>query len=206
MYESELAPDGYKETARENRRAVPVISEKHVLPNSISRSVNEQERETPQGFNNKTITENTQIMTSKIEEQIVSSPRKGDQKWDKGVSVKEFLIKKLEPGEDERALSQVISGAISPRRSPTDMGMVGKVKEAVISWIWNESTPTTSSSSLSPHIPISTDVREGDIAFFLLIFAIHLLGGIMVRAMLRERLLCSPTCEFLECMPLFFLL
>lgn len=48
------------------------------------------------------------------------------------MSLKEFLIKKLEPGEDERALSQVISGAISPRRSPADMGMVGKVKEVVL--------------------------------------------------------------------------
>lgn len=177
MYESELAPDEYKGTARQNPRAVPVISEKHVLPNSTSQSANEQEREKPQGFNNKTVTENTTIVTLKVEELTVSSPRKGDQKWDKGVSAKELLIKKLEPGEDERALSQVISQAISPRRSPSDMGMVGKVKEAVTSWIWNESTSTTltnasttSSSSSSAHIPISTDVHEGDNAFSLLIF------------------------------------
>lgn len=168
MYESELAPDEYKGTARQNPRAVPVISEKHVLPNSTSQSANEQEREKPQGFNNKTVTENTTIVTLKVEELTVSSPRKGEQKWDKGVSAKELLIKKLEPGEDERALSQVISQAISPRRSPSDMGMVGKVKEAVTSWIWNESTSTTltnasttSSSSSSAHIPISTDVHEG---------------------------------------------
>lgn len=57
MYESELAPDGYRETARQNQRAVPVISEKHVVPNSISGSVNEEERENPQGFNKKTLTE-----------------------------------------------------------------------------------------------------------------------------------------------------
>lgn len=96
------------------------------------------------------------------------------------MSLKEFLIKKLEPGEDERALSQVISGAISPRRSPADMGMVGKVKEVVTSWIWSESTPstltnaaTTSLSSSSARIPISNDVHEGDAAFSLLIFTIH---------------------------------
>ena len=35
MYESELAPEGYKENARQNPRAVPVISEKHVLASSV---------------------------------------------------------------------------------------------------------------------------------------------------------------------------
>ncbi|KAJ6424909.1 hypothetical protein OIU84_025644 [Salix udensis] len=36
MYESEMAPERYKETARQNPRAVPVISEAHVLPGSLT--------------------------------------------------------------------------------------------------------------------------------------------------------------------------
>ncbi|KAM7527746.1 hypothetical protein LguiB_031156 [Lonicera macranthoides] len=84
--------------------------------------------------------------------------------FDKGVSVKEYLMHKLEPGEDERALSQVISDAISPRRSPGDIGVLGKMKEAVTSLLRPEQEPsqsttktadslsnnTTSQSSLSP--------------------------------------------------------
>ncbi|OIW08643.1 hypothetical protein TanjilG_03319 [Lupinus angustifolius] len=53
------------------------------------------------------------------------------QLWDKGVSVKEYLMNKLEPGEDEKALSQVISEAMSPRRTPGDVGVMEKVREAV---------------------------------------------------------------------------
>ncbi|RDX99416.1 hypothetical protein CR513_17520, partial [Mucuna pruriens] len=58
--------------------------------------------------------------------------------WDKGVSVKEYLMNKLEPGEDERALSQVISEAMSPRRTPGDAGVMEKVREAVTSLLRTE--------------------------------------------------------------------
>ncbi|CAN8254959.1 unnamed protein product [Cochlearia groenlandica] len=37
--------------------------------------------------------------------------------WDKGVSMKEYIIQKFEPGEDDKALSRVISEAISPRKA-----------------------------------------------------------------------------------------
>ncbi|XP_073133490.1 uncharacterized protein [Henckelia pumila] len=61
------------------------------------------------------------------------------QKWDKGVSMKEYFLNKLEPGEDEKALSQAIKEAISPRKTATtDAGVVDKVKEAVTSFFWNE--------------------------------------------------------------------
>lgn len=66
--------------------------------------------------------------------------------FDKGVSVKEYLMHKLEPGEDERALSQVISDAISPRRSPGDIGVVGKMKEAVTSLLRPEQEPSQSTT------------------------------------------------------------
>ncbi|KAK6118610.1 hypothetical protein DH2020_047652 [Rehmannia glutinosa] len=67
------------------------------------------------------------------------------QTWDKGVSVKEYFMNKLEPGEDERALSQAITEAISPRGIITgETGVVEKVKEAVTSLFWQEE-PTNSS-------------------------------------------------------------
>ncbi|XP_038894200.1 mediator of DNA damage checkpoint protein 1 [Benincasa hispida] len=57
-----------------------------------------------------------------------------EQIWDKGVSVKEYLMHKFEPGEDERALSQVLSDALSPRTKP-GVGVVEKMREAVNSML-----------------------------------------------------------------------
>ncbi|XP_042512914.1 apomucin-like isoform X2 [Macadamia integrifolia] len=101
------------------------------------------------------------------------------QQWDKGVSVKEYVTHKLEPGEDEIALSQVITEAISPRK-PTasggdkhEEGMVEKVKDAVSSLLWtsNDSSPSSSTSkatktttikskpanNASTNVPVSTN-------------------------------------------------
>ncbi|XP_043691622.1 low-temperature-induced 65 kDa protein-like [Telopea speciosissima] len=75
------------------------------------------------------------------------------QQWDKGVSVKEYLTHKLEPGEEERALSQVITEAISPRKLTSGFnhedGMVEKVREAVSSLLWtsNDSSPSSGSAT-----------------------------------------------------------
>ena len=55
VYESEKAPEACKETARQHPRAIPVVSEKHVFPNSIKHDV-EQEKQKPLSPNN-TITE-----------------------------------------------------------------------------------------------------------------------------------------------------
>ncbi|CAI0539892.1 unnamed protein product [Linum tenue] len=107
-----------------------------------------------------------------------------DQIWDKGVSVKEYLMNKLEPGEDAKALSQVISQAMSPRKAPGDAGVVEKVKE-VVSSLWQQedssssksassqstsqsavsSRPTRHNPPSSPHIPISTNSTEGSASF-----------------------------------------
>ncbi|XP_057953119.1 uncharacterized protein LOC131147631 isoform X2 [Malania oleifera] len=180
MYESELAPEGYKEAARLHPRTVPVTSEKHDLDSSGTRDDAEQGKET------KTITETvteklapayatvaeaTHTIASKIQSLTVKSPTASstpeqssgsEQKWDKGVSVKEYLMHKLEPGEDERALSQVISEAISPRKAPGEMGMVEKVKGAVTSLLQAESPSqsTMAISNSSSQIPISTNAHE----------------------------------------------
>lgn len=66
----------------------------------------------------------------------VTATATSPQKSDKGISVKEYFVNKLEPGEDERALSQVISEAITPRKSADgddDISMAGKVRSAVTS-------------------------------------------------------------------------
>ncbi|RVW54480.1 hypothetical protein CK203_068396 [Vitis vinifera] len=185
MYESELAPEGYKETARQHPRAIPVIPESHVLPSNARNEANDQPKEsTPIPNATKTITETvteklapayatvaeaTQTIASKIQGLTVaaatSTPTTGgngssseQQIWDKGVSVKEYLMNKLEPGEDERALSQVISDAISPRKTPGEMGVVEKVREAVTMLLRNgESSPSTTATipKSSSNIPIT---------------------------------------------------
>jgi hypothetical protein len=260
VYESELAPEGYREHARQHPREIPVISEKHVLASSVNCNA-EQEQEMD-ASPNKTITETvaeklapayfavsdaTYAIASKVQGLTVSTPsasqttsreaapqalssqtvpqtysatsapqtysatlapqthlapvvteigkhaNAGEHKWDKGVSVKEYLMNKLEPGEDERALSQVISEAISPRRTPGDIGVVEKVREAVTSLLWHEESPkytsassaksTTSNLPISTnahsakhsasHIPISTNANEGNFSFpFIICFKI----------------------------------
>ncbi|KAK3442078.1 hypothetical protein EUGRSUZ_B02311 [Eucalyptus grandis] len=233
MYESELAPEDCKEKARQHPRANPVISEKHLLPNSI-------DHETEAGKGNplspdKTMTETmtekltpaytmvsdaTQAITSKIQNApayatdatytiaskiqnvpgyatdathavaskiqnlTVSSPAAGsaagrpaniavrghlrdtpaERKLDKGVSVKEYIMHKFEPGEDDRALSQVITEAISPRKGPADGGVVEKVREAVSNLLRNQEASSTtafhSATNSSTHIPASTNAHE----------------------------------------------
>ncbi|XP_028807181.1 uncharacterized protein LOC114761894 [Neltuma alba] len=249
MYESELAPEAYKENARQHPRATPVIAENHVLHNPL-KSRGEMDRQKPLSgcteskrtthhhhhlaastsslASNKTMTGNAAeklapaytkassdtglCISSKMQGLTVSkhldtqtpsltpapsrksplsvtttnpltppaktasklspvaskaprfssapsTPRKsspsasstlnmknatagpGDQTWDKGVSVREYFKNKLEPGEDEKALSQVISDAMSPRRTPGDVGVMEKVREAVTSLLRNEEPP-----------------------------------------------------------------
>ncbi|XP_075497191.1 uncharacterized protein LOC142556510 [Primulina tabacum] len=202
MYESELAPASYIENARQHPRAVPVLSEKHMLSNNGKQEAADQEKDKP--FSpSKTISETvsekfapayaavsdaTHTIASKIACLTVTTPESQEtsrhaskihvgaqdnatdvacisvaphanydakklietsgnasksggspQKWDKGVSMKEYFLNKLEPGEDEKALSQAIKEAISPTKNATsDAGVVDKVKEAVTSFFWHE--------------------------------------------------------------------
>ncbi|XP_042476621.1 uncharacterized protein LOC122058163 [Macadamia integrifolia] len=97
--------------------------------------------------------------------------------WDKGVSVKEYLMHKLEPGEDERALSQVITEAISPKKeTPSgdnrDVGMVEKVRGVVSSLLWSNNDSSTSglstttaattmtANNTSTNIPVSANAHH----------------------------------------------
>ncbi|EOY33962.1 Uncharacterized protein TCM_041785 isoform 1 [Theobroma cacao] len=219
MYESELAPEGYKENARQHPRAVPVISEKHVLPSSVKPVAEQGKKEhtlaeakaKKQAPANATGTDATQKIASKIQGLSVSAPTASktekhatyennehaaqktskdgtheadkyatqetdkhavkadnpisprENNWDKGVSVKEYIKNKFEPGEDEKALSQAISDAMSPSRTPGDVGVIEKVKGAVNSLLWREepaqSTIDHSARNSSPHIPISNNAQ-----------------------------------------------
>ncbi|KAG4137949.1 hypothetical protein ERO13_D07G104500v2 [Gossypium hirsutum] len=121
MYESELAPEAYKEHAKQNPRAVLVISEKHVLTSSV-----------------KAVSEADHVTEKHASRSDDGALNPGENKWDKGVSVKEYIMHKLEPGEDEKALSQVISDAMHPA---ADAGVMGKMKVAVNSLLGREDHP-----------------------------------------------------------------
>ncbi|KAL3518152.1 hypothetical protein ACH5RR_020741 [Cinchona calisaya] len=170
MYESELAPEAYRETARQHPRADPVVPENHLWPTS---NKHEDEEKDKPAMHSKTITETvteklapayaavsdaTHTIASKIAGLTISGPEDQQQKhrntdmspeireelshrsphvWDKGVSVKEYVMNKFEPGEEDRALSQVISKAISPTKNPLS------------------NNETTKATNLSSNIPIS---------------------------------------------------
>ncbi|KAK6935815.1 hypothetical protein RJ641_032845 [Dillenia turbinata] len=214
MYESELAPEGLKESARQHPRANPVISESHTFPSVVKthedqpkqnspgagKTVNEKVTETLapayksvseapnnittklQGMTmtsssapgragktvNETITETLapayksvseapNNITTKLQGMTVTSssapgprefaPRGEQVAFDKGVSVKEYLRHKFEPGDEEKALSHVITEAISPRKAPGDVGYIEKVREAVTSFLRPEVASLSTISS-----------------------------------------------------------
>lgn len=78
--------------------------------------------------------------------------------YDKGVSVKEYLMQKLEPGEDEKALSEVIKDAMSSPKGSEQVGMVvEKMKEAVNSYLQQSSDSATKAAESSGQSNVSTD-------------------------------------------------
>ncbi|KAJ6838036.1 low-temperature-induced 65 kDa protein-like [Iris pallida] len=103
----------------------------------------------------------THMIASKIQ-----SPRARDEigakmMWDKSVqrslSVKEYLRNKLEPGEEDRALSEVITEAMSPRKAGPRQGgetsVVEKVRRALSQLLGNEEMMGTKPTQVNirPH-------------------------------------------------------
>ncbi|KAI4383863.1 hypothetical protein MLD38_009658 [Melastoma candidum] len=223
MYESELAPEICRENARQHPRANPVISEKHILPNSprqgnplpmsnspssnvhVNISVTSNLPVNSSTSPNKTLAmstsapnhENTSKMQGltigaqpdatsggradvdvarqnpAIPKQNPESPKQNvtslkQKTWDKGISVKEYLSHKLEPGEDDRALSKAITEAMSPRKardngnSPTsNIGIVEKVKDAFNAFLQGgESSSLSNAHPFTRHAPISNTTSE----------------------------------------------
>lgn len=198
VYESEHAPEDYKDTSTTQNSAPPVvIAEKHVLKarNNLgatteSRTLTQSAKDnmgttttTTTTTESKTLTQSTnnmmetgpacdqvsqttQVITSKTHGPPVelmanttdttveeSSPTGTEQNWDKGVSVKEYLMQKLEPGEEEKALSRVISEAMSPGKlgNNGEMGVVDKVKEAVSSLLGIEEQHPKATVTINPN-------------------------------------------------------
>ncbi|XP_022543950.2 uncharacterized protein LOC106351686 [Brassica napus] len=69
--------------------------------------------------------------------------------WDKGVSVKEYISEKFEPGEDDKALSRVITKAISPRRASSEAASFGGATNMV-----------AASNSADNKAPLLTNTNE----------------------------------------------
>lgn len=83
---------------------------------------------------NNMVSDATNLIASKIQKPTARDETGAKMVSDKGISVKEYLRNKLEPGEEDRALSEVITDAISSRKgSPRQGGetsVVEKVREA----------------------------------------------------------------------------
>lgn len=83
---------------------------------------------------NNMVSDATNLIASKIQKPTARDETGAKMVLDKGISVKEYLRSKLEPGEEDRALSEVITDAISSRKgSPRQGGetsVVEKVREA----------------------------------------------------------------------------
>lgn len=85
-----------------------------------------------------------------IVEECVSSSSLREMKWGKGVSVIEYLVDKLRPGEEDRALCRAISDAIHPTSG--EGGLVDKLRNTVTSLLLLNKEETPSSSSTNPDL------------------------------------------------------
>ncbi|XP_058109536.1 uncharacterized protein LOC131252825 isoform X2 [Magnolia sinica] len=145
MRESELAPEAYNVTAKRNQAAPLVIPKRDVLvPEKMLAPAN-------------ATVSKVKIQSPPVAAAATGSESSSEQKCDKeAVTMKEYLMQKLEPGENEKVLSQVISEAISPTTvGPNgEMGMVDKVKGVVSSLLRVEE---------QSKIPVSTNPREVEI-------------------------------------------
>lgn len=195
-----MAPENYKEKARQYPRADPVVPEEHAAPSceknnpaankTITEAMSERLAPAYATFSGATTSIATKVASftagkktdsslslaeseaqysaavSDFENSDPESEPKGTttspQKSDKGMSVKEYFMNKLEPGEDERALSQVISEAMNPRKSADedDKSMAGKVRAAVTSLLQteepSESPPKQTKNTLQDIPSLST--------------------------------------------------
>ncbi|KAH7667935.1 ApoC-II domain-containing protein [Dioscorea alata] len=97
------------------------------------------------------VSDATQTIVSKIQGPDVDEEIGFKMKYDKGVSVKEFVLKKLEPGENDKAHSKVITESMSPMNSnrAEEKHVVEKFREAVSSLLGKEELRKTP-------IPVST--------------------------------------------------
>lgn len=110
-----------------------------------------------------TVSEATHKITSKIQGLSPFQGKGEEWKSDKGVLFTEYIRRNLEPGENERTSSRIISALIHPRGTPREKGLLEKVKEALTLLLQTEE-PSSPSSMKSPdssyQIPVSTNAYE----------------------------------------------
>ncbi|XP_072983850.1 uncharacterized protein [Typha latifolia] len=210
MYESEMAPDIYRQTAPQHHSPIQSPLSKYkkptvYKPNNVNRELEMKEandvkkqpklhhvnafKETDMVIsptlnkpavikerlmtsnNNKTFTEKvremlalayafvleiTHKLASKIQEKRPEYEILVKKTWDDRVALKDYLIQRLKPGEDDRALCQVITESVRPamacRRRAEEKGAVEKVRER-LSFRLDQKEPQ------GPPIPISTNPR-----------------------------------------------
>ncbi|KFK34002.1 hypothetical protein AALP_AA5G089000 [Arabis alpina] len=121
-------------------------------PNSPSKTVTEAVTETLAPAYAK-VSDATHAITKKIQDMAFPEPTETEEEpddvseintagtnqpagfntkvWDKGVSMKEYIIQKFEPGEDDKELSRVISKAISPRKASYQAASFGEATTMV---------------------------------------------------------------------------
>ncbi|XP_063949633.1 uncharacterized protein LOC108222882 isoform X2 [Daucus carota subsp. sativus] len=147
---SEPALKTVTETVSE--KLVPAYNAVSTATQAITSKISSLTVETT-GLTNKTSDGSSGDASSESRGQIRNS---GPPMYDKGVSVKEYLMQKLEPGEDEKALSQVITDAISPKGSE-QVGVVGMVKDAVTSYLQPSSDSATKAAESLGKTNVSKD-------------------------------------------------
>nr|DAD26485.1 TPA_asm: hypothetical protein HUJ06_027953 [Nelumbo nucifera] len=171
MYESEMAPEECKETARQHPRTNPVISDKNVLITSAVPRNEQDKQNTPR----KTITETVAPSYAMITATVL--PENHAPAQDAATEVTHRITSKVHGSattasvidqsnsygqEGERALSEVTSDAISPGEDPGGTGVVGKVRGAVSSLLGmngSSSSPSSSSPSSSSSLSSSSSTR-----------------------------------------------
>ncbi|KVI03642.1 hypothetical protein Ccrd_018073, partial [Cynara cardunculus var. scolymus] len=135
MYEPTVEPEIDKHASKDNPRETNKgSSEKHKNTSNVDRGSTDSIDSKLSGL---TVSGDRNANKPEPKENTTSSL----QPQDKGVSVKEYLMHKLEPGEDERALSQAITQTISPRRD--------KMKEAMNTLLGTEEPSQSTSNKTS---------------------------------------------------------
>lgn len=99
----------------------------------------------------------SQVIAAKIQESRPRCETAARQIWDKGVWMKEYLLQKLEPGEGDRALYEVITEAVSPRKATSFTSLTELQGQQT-----NRDETTQQEKAESP-LPISTNPHPAEV-------------------------------------------
>ncbi|XP_052204885.1 uncharacterized protein LOC127809808 [Diospyros lotus] len=167
MYESEMAPEPYKEMARQHPRSNPVISEDHE-PNNMKCEA-EQDQEKPPS-QTKTLTETVSetlvpayaAIASKIASLTVAAPTSPDTAEHAGKSTVPETREHVTDGQQTRGTGVLPKEQL--KHTPGDVGLGENARGAATSLRNNEEPfkSTTRAASGSPSLPNSTDPQVAE--------------------------------------------